>query len=375
MFELLVAPVGANIYAAEIALVSYTLLILFRNILTGLRDVPGEVLDAAEGMGMTRTQQLLRVELPLALPAIIAGLRIAVVTTIALATIVYTIYDAGLGVPIHTALGEGPFKTELIAAGVLTIGLAILADALLVVAPARADAVGATARPERLGDRMHEFVEAFKFIAHNGAVAGQPNLPSLAHLALETLKVGAIGVADLGRDRRARSACWLGHLHRGSFVAINVGNIGRALPSLVVLAIGDAFLGLGLTVVELALVILAVPPIITNAYYAVDSVDPDLVDAARGMGMSEREVLFRVELPLSVPGVFAGIRTAAVFVISTTTIASLAGFSGSLGDIIANETSYHFSGVLGRRDLRGAAGARRSRRSLAWCSTRSLRAA
>ncbi len=81
---------------------------------------------------MTRTQQLLRIELPLALPAIIAGLRIAVVTTIALATIVYTIYDAGLGVPIHTALGEGPFKTELIAAGVLTIGLAVLCDALLV---------------------------------------------------------------------------------------------------------------------------------------------------------------------------------------------------------------------------------------------------
>jgi osmoprotectant transport system permease protein len=133
LFELLVAPVGANLYAAEIALVSYTLLILFRNILTGLRDVPDDVLDAAEGMGMTRGQALLRIELPLALPAIIAGMRIAVVTTIALATIVYTIYDAGLGVPIHTALGEGPFKTELIAAAVLTIGLAVLCDGLLVL--------------------------------------------------------------------------------------------------------------------------------------------------------------------------------------------------------------------------------------------------
>ena len=193
---------------------------------------------------------------------------------------------------------------------------------------------------------MHEFVEAFRFIIHNGAVAGQPNLPSLAHLALETLKVGAIGVA-ISLVIAVPLGVWLGHLHRGSFIAINIGNIGRALPSLVVLAIGDAFLGLGLTVVELALVILAVPPIITNAYYAIDSVDPDLVDAARGMGMGEREVLTNVELPLAVPGVFAGIRTAAVFVISTTTIASLAGFSGSLGDIIANETSYHFSGVLG----------------------------
>jgi osmoprotectant transport system permease protein len=133
LFELLVAPVGANLYAAEIALVSYTLLILFRNTLTGLREVPEEVLDAAEGMGMTRTQALVRVELPLALPAIIAGLRIAVVTTIALATIVYTIYDAGLGVPIHVALGEGPFKTELICAAALTIGLAIACDGLLVL--------------------------------------------------------------------------------------------------------------------------------------------------------------------------------------------------------------------------------------------------
>jgi osmoprotectant transport system permease protein len=134
LFELLVAPVGANIYAAEIALVSYTLLILFRNILTGLREVPREVLDAAEGMGMTRRQALLRVELPLALPAIVAGLRIAIVTIIALATIVYTIYNKGLGVPIHTALGEGPFKTELIAAGGLTVLLALAADGALVLA-------------------------------------------------------------------------------------------------------------------------------------------------------------------------------------------------------------------------------------------------
>jgi len=134
LFELLVAPVGANIYAAEIALVSYTLLILFRNILTGLREVPDEVLDAAEGMGMTRGQALLKVELPLALPAIVAGLRIAVVTIIALATIVYTIYDRGLGVPIHTARGEGPFKTELLVAGGLTVALALVADGLLVLA-------------------------------------------------------------------------------------------------------------------------------------------------------------------------------------------------------------------------------------------------
>jgi osmoprotectant transport system permease protein len=193
---------------------------------------------------------------------------------------------------------------------------------------------------------MHEFVEAFKFIAHNGAVAGHPGLPSLSHLGLETLRVAAIGLA-ISIVIAVPLGVWLGHIHRGSFLAINIGNIGRALPSLAVLAIGDAFLGLGLTVVELALVILAVPPIITNAYLGVDSVDEDLVDAARGMGMSEWQILVRVELPLALSLIFVGVSTAAVFVVSTTTIASLAGFSGSLGDIIANETSYHFSGVLG----------------------------
>jgi osmoprotectant transport system permease protein len=193
---------------------------------------------------------------------------------------------------------------------------------------------------------VHEFVEAFKFIGRNGAIPGHPGLPTLTHLALETLKVGAIGVA-ISIAVAVPLGVWLGHIHRGSFFAINIGNIGRALPSLAVLAIGDAFLGLGLTVVEVALVILAVPPIVTNAYLGVDGVDRDLVDAARGMGMSEREILTRVELPLALPLIFAGVRTAAVFVISTTTIAALAGFSGSLGDPIANETSYHFSGVLG----------------------------
>jgi osmoprotectant transport system permease protein len=193
---------------------------------------------------------------------------------------------------------------------------------------------------------VHEFVEAFRFIARDGAVPGAPGLPSLAHLTLETLKVSAIGVA-ISVAIALPLGVWLGHIHRGSFLAINVGNIGRALPSLVVLAIGDAFLGLGLTVVELALVILAVPPIVTNAYLGVDGVDRDLVDAARGMGMSAWETISRVELPLAAPLMFVGIRTAALFVVSTTTIASLAGFSGSLGDVIANQTSYHFSGVLG----------------------------
>src|SRR5207248_2707059 len=140
---------------------------------------------------------------------------------------------------------------------------------------------------------------------------------------------------------------WLGHVHTGSVAPSNGGNIWRALPSLAVLAIGVAFLGLGLRNVELALVVLAVPPIITNAYVAINGVEEDVVDAARGMGLTGLQVLLKVELPLGIPLIFAGIRTAALFVVSTTTIAALTGYSGSLGDIINNETSYHLSGVLG----------------------------
>ncbi len=134
LFELLtpVHGLGLSVRTAEVALVSYTLLILFRNITTGLRDVPADVREAAQGMGMTAGQSLWRVELPLALPAIIAGLRTATVTVIALATVAAYICNEGLGAPIFAAIQENVFKTELIAAGGLAVALAIVADLLLV---------------------------------------------------------------------------------------------------------------------------------------------------------------------------------------------------------------------------------------------------
>ena len=193
---------------------------------------------------------------------------------------------------------------------------------------------------------MNSFSQALDFIGRNGQIPGEPQLPTLVHLTLETIKIAWIGVG-IALVIALPVGLWLGHLHRGSFVAINVGNIWRALPSLAVLAIGVAFLGLGLRNVELALIVLAVPPVITNAYVAISGVDRDVVDAARGMGLSGWQILRKVELPLGVPLIFAGIRTAALFVVSTTTIAALTGYSGSLGDIINNEASYHLSGVLG----------------------------
>jgi osmoprotectant transport system permease protein len=134
LFELLngVPGLGLSATTAEVALVSYTLLILFRNTLTGLREVPAEVRDAAAGMGMSPTESLLRVELPLAVPAIIAGVRIATVTVISLATVASLVDNEGLGVPIFSAISDAVFKTELISAGLLAVVLALVADGLLV---------------------------------------------------------------------------------------------------------------------------------------------------------------------------------------------------------------------------------------------------
>jgi osmoprotectant transport system permease protein len=139
LFELLepIPGFGLSRTTAEVALVTYTLLILFRNTLTGLREVPAEVRDAAAGMGMSPRQSLLRVELPLALPAIIAGLRIATVTVISLATVASLIDNEGLGAPILTAISNEVFKTELIVAGGMAVLLALLADGLLVLVQRR----------------------------------------------------------------------------------------------------------------------------------------------------------------------------------------------------------------------------------------------
>ena len=131
-FQLMVPVTGLTWTSAEIALVSYTLLILYRNTLTGLQEVPGDALEAAQAMGLTRRQTMMRVELPLALPAIIAGIRIAVVTIISLATVAAFIGVGGLGQPIFNAIQDG-FKTQFVAAGVLAVVLALVADALLVI--------------------------------------------------------------------------------------------------------------------------------------------------------------------------------------------------------------------------------------------------
>jgi osmoprotectant transport system permease protein len=138
---------------------------------------------------------------------------------------------------------------------------------------------------------------------------------------------------------------WLGHIGKGGFLAINASNVGRAVPSLALIAFFVAYLGVGYTNLTLALVLLAIPPILTNTYTGVRQVDRDTVDAARGMGMTGPEIVRRVELPLALPLIFGGIRISAVNVVATATIAPLAGVT-TLGDPIINVNTYGDEGRL-----------------------------
>ncbi|MCM2579533.1 ABC transporter permease [Streptomyces meridianus] len=137
----------------------------------------------------------------------------------------------------------------------------------------------------------------------------------------------------------------LGHLHRGEFLTTSISNIGRALPSLAVIAIGLGFIGLNFTNIAVALLITAVPPILSQTYLAIDQVDPDTVRAARGMGLTPAQVLLRVELPLALPVLFSGVRIAVIYVISAATLATVAG-GGGLGDIVLGQATYGIEGVV-----------------------------
>lgn len=139
---------------------------------------------------------------------------------------------------------------------------------------------------------------------------------------------------------------YLGHKGRGEFLAISVSNVGRAVPAVVLLFFFLAYVGNGFGNVALVLVLLAIPPILTNTYVGVRQVDREIVDAAQGMGMSGVQVVRRVRLPLAMPTIFAGIRTSAVSVVATATIAPLANLQ-TLGEPILTPQTYGFSGGLG----------------------------
>ena len=183
---------------------------------------------------------------------------------------------------------------------------------------------------------MSLFMDTLRWFAdpahYRGSDAVQVRI--LEHLELSGLAVLVAAAVALP------IGMYLGHTGRLAFVAVNVANVGRALPSLALLAFAlpIAFalgLGLGFWPTLISLVPLAIPPILTNAYVGIRGVDRDVIEAARGMGLSEAGILRRTELPLALPLVLAGMRTAAVNVVATATLGALVA-GGGLGRYIVD---------------------------------------
>lgn len=162
---------------------------------------------------------------------------------------------------------------------------------------------------------LHSVMSWFENPAHWQGPDGIPTrLLEHVELSAESVAIGALIALPLGIA--------LGHIGRFGELAINVSNVGRALPSFGILVLAFLLFGLGNTPIVVSLTLLAIPPMVTNSYVALRSVDADVKDAARGMGYRDLPQLLRVELPLAVPLIMAGVRTSAVQVVATATLAA-----------------------------------------------------
>jgi osmoprotectant transport system permease protein len=162
---------------------------------------------------------------------------------------------------------------------------------------------------------LAKVVQWFIDPAHWAGSDGIPRrLAEHVQLSAESVAIGALIALPIG--------IVLGHYGRFGNIAINISNVGRAVPSFAILVIAFQVFGLGDLPIIVALTALAIPPMVTNSYVALSEVDPDVKEAARGMGYRDFAQLVRVELPLAVPLVMAGVRTSAVQVVATATLAA-----------------------------------------------------
>lgn len=178
--------------------------------------------------------------------------------------------------------------------------------------------------------------DVFRWFANGDHWHGQEGVP---HLVVQHLEISAVSLVVAALVALPIGLV-LGHLRRGGFAAVNVSNVGRALPSLAILLLAvltfgvadpPALLrgiGIGSIPTFIALVLLAIPPMLTNTYVGMANADADMREAARGMGMSGGQVLRRVELPVAMPLIMAGVRTSAVAVVATATLAAYVGWGG-----------------------------------------------
>lgn len=200
-----------------------------------------------------------------------------------------------------------------------------------------------------LASVIDSFVGAFDFILHqrDAVTGGNVQVGGLAYIwpfARTQLEVSAVALGGALAVAMPIGLV-LGHIGKGEYFAVGFGNAGRAVPEIAIVFLFAALIGIGLGNVALALGILGLPPILTNTFVAMRQVDRTAVEAAEGMGMRPWEVILRVELPLAAPTIMAGVRTAAINIFATATIASFVGLS-TLGDFITNRSVYGDDGVV-----------------------------
>ena len=195
---------------------------------------------------------------------------------------------------------------------------------------------------------LGNFGDAIDFIFNQQTSQGGKvmvgGIDQVAELAWEQLKVTLYALA-LSLLIALPAGIVLGHSGRGEGLAISIGNAGRAVPELALIALLVAFFDVGIFTLAIALCVLGVPPILTNAFVGIRQVDRNAVEAARGMGMTEADVIRKVELPLAVPTIMGGVRTATINIVATATIAPLVGVL-TLGDFIISRNVYGDAGVL-----------------------------
>ncbi|MCW2997594.1 MAG: transporter permease subunit [Solirubrobacterales bacterium] len=199
-----------------------------------------------------------------------------------------------------------------------------------------------------LASVLGEFSDGLDFLFHEReSVAGGVQVGGSTMWPLLGRHLEVVGLAMLfGILVAVPMGLYLGHSRRGDFAASSISNVGRSVPAIAIVLFLSSYLGLSVINLVFAMTLLAIPPIFTNTYVGVRQVDDDVVDAARGMGLSGLQTVRKVQLPLALPLVFGGIRTSVVNVIATATLGPFAGVV-TLGDPIINASVYGEAGRVG----------------------------
>ena len=313
-----------------IALTLYSLALLVRVVADGLAAVPQETAQAATALGYKPLGRFFRVELPIAVPVIAAGLRVAVVANVSIVTVAGTIGFKNLGQLFDEGFKlstDTPYYPPIVLGIILCVLLALALDGLVLLGSRML-----TPWRRAVRDMINDVFNWLTDPSHWTSTAFDTGIwdQLLAHIkfTLIALVISLVIALPLG--------LWIGHTGKATWI-ISVANALRALPTvgvlvLLVVIIAPHFYGRTnngyLIPTEIVLVLLAVPPILSNTYAGVQNVDPSVRDAAFGMGMTGPQVLFRVELPNSLPLIFSGFRSATLQVIATATIAAYVTLGG-----------------------------------------------